>query len=217
MKAIVTILLVCVCAVGRCQSNYGAPGDSLTDYATGYAAEGQYDSALYFFLQLNKNYPDYEACYTLYKLGDCYRNLGDTASAETYFMRCLAMDDSKEFTSISKHYSSLALGDIYRNRKEFSKALEYYNASTSIYRMRGVTCGTGPMVDRYRVAVSEAACFEGLKKYDVVVKMLLPYMFQDYTRIPAATCVTDSLSRVYVDAVVHAYGRKQSKRELEKQ
>ena len=158
MRAFVIILtfLTANSAIGQNTLNH--LWDKAFDF---YLNKKQFDSSLYYYLKINHDFPDKRPLYISNQIADCYIELGDTANAEKYYLKCLSFDKHLDSIGFSQVGSCYSLSNIYYYRKQFRQALIYLDYTKTKYRPLRMLCqGThGGYEGRITFAYRKSLCY----------------------------------------------------------
>src|SRR4051812_5080939 len=78
-----------------------------------YISKEKARTALETFQLLREKYPAFEAAIVLNKIGNIFRDSGNKAEAEEYYLKSINADLRTDSFDYGKHYSSWALADLY--------------------------------------------------------------------------------------------------------
>ena len=214
MKFFLIITLSFIFYAGKCQLS----AENLSDDAYQLQQRGLFDSAIHLLQTVRQKYPSFQPSYTLFRLRDCYEKKGNNKYGMSCFIAATRIDMKVDDERAGQNFAAGRLANIYKNRKEYAKALTYYDVQHTKFKMKkAFGCGNAKRGQTYRLAQNKAECFKGLKMYDSVAYMLTPYMFHDYEYAYINdTAEYDSLSRVFADAIVHVLGTENAKDLLKK-
>ncbi|NII27721.1 hypothetical protein HB364_21745 [Pseudoflavitalea sp. X16] len=214
MKILTTIFLLLAANATWAQHTYEELSDKAFDF---YLHKNKFDSALFYYRQIDQLFPDERPVYTNGQIATCYLKLGDTSKAEKYYLRCLSFDKSLDSVGLSQTRASFALFDIYYARQQFRQALTYLEYTKTKFKpLRPLCQGThGGYEQKLTFAYKKSLCLYGLGEKDSAISALAPYIFRPVWDVYLDSVEYETMSRYFVNTVFELYGKTKAKAHLQ--
>jgi len=141
-----------------------------------------------------------------------YRVKNNNDSTLKYFMSFLnKYDSTDEYKNLFCEKSSERVGDYYKSRQGFIKAIAYYDSADTKYHNNLQFCGNAYYIDfiprRYKVA----QCYLELNNAKKSIAILTPYIFDNL----GSEYFDNTMSSFYVQTLNLLYSKQEIKNELE--
>lgn len=160
-------------AILKVQGVFCQSYDSLNSKAFHFCYDQQqYDSALYYYKEIQSLYPDFRPGYTTYQIGACLLELRDTIQAQQNLAETLLLSGPRDNQSCD---ACGKLGEIYFAQGNYSRALKYYDSVTTKYA--GFPYGSC-QYKGLKVKFLKSLCLNKLGYTDSAISILTPYMFE---------------------------------------
>ncbi len=142
-----------------------------------------------------------------------------------YFFRIKSYDDSslKYYLSILNKFDSTdesknflcdkaaeKVGDIYKYRKDYSRALAYYDSADTKYKDKLEFCGNAYYIDFIPRQYKKSQCYLDLKNIKQAIKILTPHIFNNL----GASYFDSSMFTYYLTTLNMLYSKQEIRREL---
>ena len=140
--------------------------------------KNQPDSALKYYLILEKSFTKFQEMETLFEIGSCYLELDKDKNAEYYFLKCLEIEKKLDRSGYIQSWSCEKLSDIYLKMGEYRKALIFDNYIKTKYKPIRHECFSSfinPI--KLKKAYQKSFCYEKLNLVDSAIINLAPYIF----------------------------------------
>ncbi|HSZ87676.1 MAG TPA: hypothetical protein VK787_16700 [Puia sp.] len=130
-----------------------------------------------------------------------------------YFMSFLnKFDSTNEYNNFFCEKASERVGDYYKSRHDYLKAIAYYDSADTKYRDKLQFCGNGYYIDfiprRYKVS----RCYSELKNIKQAITTLTPYIFDSF----GSEYFDNSMTSYYSAILKVLYSKQKIKSELKK-
>ena len=189
--------------------------------ARNYLNQGYIDSALHYYLKLEKKYPAFETQNIIKHIADCYIKLKDTLNAKRFYTINISVDSLFDLTSIDYQFKSyLTLAKLSYLRKDFNTAIFYIDQSIEKRRKNLELLKQRNNLSNEKIyqkfyderVMLEALYVKSLSYYgignkDSVILTLAPVM---------ATAIDNRIVRLFVTTCYEAYGKDSVRKELTK-
>ena len=205
---LITLTIVCKNLVFAQDS-----AEKLSDKAFGfYVYNKNIDSALYYYQLLQQTYPDFRPAYINNVIGSCYLEKRYTELAKNYFILSLRIPDSLDTHS---ERACLKIGDIFLAAVDYSKALAYYDSSTSYYRTKVLRMSRHRFREgNIETIYKKAICFDKLNRLDTAINILTPYIFIDFDNYIIESTNPVNIVDFYLTLLRKKYNKKQIRNEF---
>jgi tetratricopeptide (TPR) repeat protein len=214
MKLIAIIIFLLSAELTFAQTSF----DQLLDKAHGFNFNtNQFDSALYYYRQVSRIFPDRKSSYISYRIAESYLSLRDTGNAEKYFLNCLSFDKRLDSMSFVHQQSALSLSKIYFDRKDYRSALTCLEYSKTKYRPLKMMCEGlhGGYEASLDFAYMKSLCYYGLHKKDSAVAALAPLIFRPRWDVYLDSLEFELMTRFFVNTVFEVYGVTEARLKLQ--
>ena len=152
-----------------------------------YYQEGNYKKAYSVFEKFLKKFPNDEGYpKAFYNTGIISLKISDTIKAESIFKNILnsnfndlegsGKDIMDNPYTLYKHNSSRILSEIYFNRKNYNKALDYLKISDEKFKFYA-DCANAAVEYDIETAISFSKCYSALGDTNKAIEVLMPYVF----------------------------------------
>jgi tetratricopeptide (TPR) repeat protein len=173
------------------------------------------DSALFYYLKLNKKYPGYRSTSTLDYISNCYFEKKDDENARLYALKVLAKfktaDIEKDDYCFECNSASYRIGYIYQSQKQFKKAIAYYDSCNTKYKTFPQFCSIGYYLDQIPKDHDLFICYRGLGSNKKALSYLTQYMFDSTINY----YVDSALINDYENLLFSLYTKEDIKKELQ--
>lgn len=183
-----------------------------------YLNKKQFDSSLFYYRQLNQQFPNVSPTYINNQIASCYLKSGDITTAESFYLRCLSLDRNLDSLGSFQTTACYALSNIYYNRKQFRDALTFLDYTKTKYRpLRRVCQGLhGGYESRLTFAYRKSQCYYGLNMKDSAISQLAPVIFRPREDVYLDSLLYEEMTQYFVNTVIEVYGRINARTELQK-
>lgn len=185
-----------------------------------YLNKKQFDSSLFYYQEINRQFPNISPTYINNQIANCYLKSGDTTNAELFYLRCLSLDRSLDSLSYFQFQTTAcyALSSIYYNRKQFRDALTFLDYTKKIYRPLRRECQGlhGGYEGRLTFAYSKSQCYYGLNMKDSAISELAPVIFRPGRDVYLDSLLYEEMTQYFVSTVIEVLGTKNARTELQR-
>ena len=137
----------------------------------------------------------------------------DDDSAFKYFMSILnKFDSTDKYKNFYCDKASERVGDYYKSRNDYLKAIAYYDSADTKYRDKLQSHGNGYYIDFIPRRFKESQCYSGLSDPKKALSVLTPYIFDSL----GSSYFDSTMISYYVSTLHLIYSKREIQAELKK-
>jgi tetratricopeptide (TPR) repeat protein len=134
-------------------------------------------------------------------------------SSLRYYLTILEnFDPTDKYGNFLCDKASEKVGDIFKSRKDYSRALKYYDSADTKYKDELELCGNAYYIDFIPRQYKKSQCYLELKNIKQAVKVLTPHIFDDF----AASYFDTSMTTYYSTILSLLYSKQEIQIELKR-
>lgn len=214
MKLFVTILAFLTFKVASSQVTPESFASKAYDFNY---KQNKIDSALKCYEDLRKTFPDYREAFTLYQMANCFLKMGDTAQAESTYLKSMQVNikkDSLDF-GFGQSYSCAKLANLYFDQRNYRKAIIYMDYTKKEFKpLRTICQGGYGKTNKLEFQYKKAVCYYGLNKKDSSIISLAPFIFRPTDYYYLDSLEYNSMSSFFISTLFEVYGQCEAKTQL---
>ena len=173
------------------------------------------DSSLYYLIKLSKKFPNYKPIATNDIISLCYFDKKDFDKSLSYALKVLSSFKTNNIESDNYCFECNSacnrIGYIYQTRKEFEKALSYYDSCATKYKTFPLFCSISYYSNKVPQDYNLFTCYQGLGQSKRALTKLTEYLFDSTINEYLDTAIVND----YVKLISTLYSKTEIKNNIQ--